>query len=80
MLVEAGPRMLGRLIKYGLWDAAREEVAASVVLGDAGNGRAPQLPGYLLTGSETTDHNRLNHYLRCRDVVFARGVNGDKKN
>lgn len=72
VLVEAGPRMLGRLIKDGLWDAAREEVAASVVLGDAGNGRAPQLPGYLLTGSETTGHNRLNHYLRCRDVVFAR--------
>ena len=68
LLVEAGPRLLRRLIDDGLWDAAREEVAASVILGTEGRGDAPQLPGYLIARSERVGDNRLNYYLRCKDV------------
>lgn len=71
VLVEAGPRLLGKLIDDGLWDAAREEVATSVMLGEAGTGGAPQIPGYLIAKSEAVGVNRLNYYLRCRDIAFT---------
>lgn len=43
VLVEGGAQVLGSFIDAGLWDALRVETAP-VVLGDAGEVRAPELP------------------------------------
>lgn len=71
ILVEAGPTLLKSLIEAGLWDAAREEIASGVILGEEGVGKAPSLPGYMLTDSGQTGKNRINYYLRVRDIDFS---------
>ena len=70
MLVEAGPTFLNSLIEAGLWDAAREEVAENIELGEKGRCQAPVLPGYMLKSSSIVDGSRLNFYLRKRNVDF----------
>ncbi|MBD5224971.1 MAG: bifunctional diaminohydroxyphosphoribosylaminopyrimidine deaminase/5-amino-6-(5-phosphoribosylamino)uracil reductase RibD [Bacteroidales bacterium] len=70
VLVEAGPTFLNSLIEAGLWDAAREEVAENIELGEKGRCQAPVLPGYMLKSSSIVDGSRLNFYLRKRNVDF----------
>lgn len=70
VLVEAGPTLLGALIKAGLWDAAREEIAEDMELGDNGVGKAPVLPAHMLISGTTVNRNRLNYYLRVRNIDF----------
>lgn len=68
VLVEAGPAMLGNMIRQGLWDAAREEVAEWLSLGSSGRCVAPSLPGYMMVSSELWGDNRINWYENRRNV------------
>lgn len=67
VLVEGGAQVLGSFIDAGLWDALRVETAP-VVLGDAGEVRAPELPDGL---KPIADDGRIAWY--SNNQLFTAG-------
>lgn len=65
VLVEAGPTMLGKLLRLGLWDDAREEIAP-LCLGGEGEHAAPRLSVAYLDREERVGESLLRFYRADR--------------